>query len=105
VHSKQALKWRIKTKSNEEVRQDFVDLIVPQIRALGFDVPDTDCRFDETTGHFHYTEPDWNELKRVVSGNGPCNAERLATRRKAHEDGRWVREALEVRGGRQAAVA
>jgi ring-1,2-phenylacetyl-CoA epoxidase subunit PaaA len=94
VHSKQALKWKIKTKSNEQVRQEFVDMIVPQIRALGFDVPDTKCYHDEKTGHYHYTQPDWEELKRVVSGHGPCNAERLAARRKAHDEGRWVREAL-----------
>jgi ring-1,2-phenylacetyl-CoA epoxidase subunit PaaA len=76
------------------VRQEFVDLIVPQIRALGFDVPDPNCRYNETTGHYDYTEPDWDELKRVVNGDGPCNKERLEARRKAHEEGRWVREAL-----------
>jgi len=107
THSTQALKWRIKTKGNEQVRQEFVDLIVPQIRALGMDVPDKDCAFDETTGHHRYTQPDWNELKRVVNGDGPCNTERLSARRKAHEDGRWVREALAAardrRGTAQAA--
>jgi len=98
LHSKQALKWKIKTKSNEQVRQEFVDLIVPQIRALGLDVPDKECYYDEKTGHHHYTQPDWEELKRVVSGDGPCNAERLAVRRQAHEEGRWVREALAAKG-------
>ena len=96
-HTALAMRWRIKTKTNEQVRQEFVDLIVPQIRALGLDIPDKDCRFDEKTGHYHYTQPDWEELKRVVNGNGPCNKERLETRRKAHEEGRWVREALAVR--------
>ncbi len=94
VHTNLALRWKIKTKSNEQVRQEFVDLIVPQIRALGLEVPDEHCFFDEKTGHHHYTQPDWNELKRVVNGDGPCNAERLAVRRKAHEDGQWVREAM-----------
>ena len=94
THTQQSMRWRIKTKSNEQVRQEFVDHIVPQIRALGLEVPDKECYFDEKTGHYHYTQPDWEELKRVVNGGGPCNAERLATRRKAHEDGRWVREAL-----------
>ena len=100
VHSKLATKWKIKTKSNEQVRQEFVDLIVPQIRALGLDIPDKECYLDEKTGHYHYAQPDWEELKRVVSGNGPCNAERLATRRAAHEEGRWVREALAARATR-----
>ena len=104
VHSSQALRWRIKTKSNEQVRQEFVDLIVPQIRALGLEVPDPDCRFDERTGHHVYTQPDWNELKRVVNGDGPCNAERLAIRRKAHEEGRWVREAMAVKGHKERAA-
>ncbi|MBI3788622.1 MAG: 1,2-phenylacetyl-CoA epoxidase subunit A [Ignavibacteriales bacterium] len=94
VHTEQAMRWKIKTKTNEQVRQEFIDLIVPQIRALGFDVPDKNCYFDEASGHYHYTQPDWEELKRVVNGDGPCNAERLAVRRKAHNDGTWVREAL-----------
>jgi len=93
-HTAQAMKWRIKTKSNEQVRQEFVDHIVPQIRALGLDVPDSDCQFDQQTGHYRYSQPDWEELKRVVNGDGPCNKERLDIRRKAHEEGRWVREAL-----------
>lgn len=96
THSAQALKWRIKTKSNEQVRQEFIDLIVPQIRALGMDVPDNECVFDEERGHHKYTQPDWDELRRVINGDGPCNAERLEQRRKAHEEGRWVREAMAV---------
>ena len=100
-HTLLAMKWRIKTKSNEQVRQEFVDHIVPQIRAIGLDVPDKQCRFDEKTGHYFYTQPDWNELKRVINGDGPCNKERLDSRRKAHEDGRWVREALATKGGVQ----
>lgn len=94
VHTDQAMRWKIKTKTNEQVRQEFVDLIVPQIRALGFDVPDKNCYLDEATGHYRYTQPDWEELKRVVNGDGPCNVERLAVRRKVHEEGTWVREAL-----------
>jgi ring-1,2-phenylacetyl-CoA epoxidase subunit PaaA len=94
VHSQLALKWKIKTKSNEQVRQEFVDLIVPQIRALGFEVPDKYCSYDEKTGHYRYTQPDWEELKRVINGDGPCNKERLDSRRKTHAEGRWVREAL-----------
>jgi ring-1,2-phenylacetyl-CoA epoxidase subunit PaaA len=104
VHSIQALRWKIKTKSNEQVRQEFIDLIVPQIRALGLEVPDPECRFDEKTGHHRYTQPDWNELKRVVNGDGPCNAERLAVRRQAHDEGLWVREAMAVKGLRAKAA-
>ena len=105
THTAQSMRWKIKTKTNEQVRQEFVDHIVPQIRALGFDVPDKDCHFDKTSGHWHYTQPDWDELRRVVNGDGPMNKERLAVRRKAHEDGRWVREALAAKGKRQATVA
>ena len=94
VHSQLAMRWKIKTKTNEQVRQEFVDHIVPQIRALGMDVPDKSCGYDEKTGHWHYTQPDWEELKRVVNGDGPCNKERLEMRRRAHDEGRWVREAL-----------
>ncbi|HEY4612036.1 MAG TPA: Phenylacetic acid catabolic protein, partial [Bacteroidota bacterium] len=88
---------------NEQVRQEFIDLIVPQIRALGFDVPDANCKLNDQAGHYDYSQPDWEELKRVVNGNGPCNKERLETRRKAHEDGKWVREALAVSNKKVAA--
>ena len=101
-HTVRAMRWRIKTKTNDQVRQEFVDLIVPQIRALGLDVPDTECRLDEATGHYTFTRPDWNELKRVVNGDGPCNAERLAARQTAHDDGRWVREALAAKSSSSA---
>jgi ring-1,2-phenylacetyl-CoA epoxidase subunit PaaA len=99
-HTALAMKWRIKTKSNEQVRQEFVDHIIPQIRALGLDVPDKNCQFDPKTGHYKYSQPDWEELKRVVNGNGPCNKERLDVRRMAHEEGRWVREALAVKSAK-----
>ncbi len=105
AHTSQSIKWKIKTKTNEQVRQEFVDLIVPQIHALGFSVPDKDCHYDENTGHWHYAQPDWEELKRVVNGDGPCNKERLAVRNKAHDDGRWVREALAAKQQRKDVAA
>ncbi len=105
THSQQSLRWKIKTKTNEQVRQEFVDLIVPQIRALGLTVPDPDLRYDETTGHWLYTQPDWDELKRVVNGDGPCNKERLEVRRRAHDEGRWVREALAAHAARKQEAA
>jgi ring-1,2-phenylacetyl-CoA epoxidase subunit PaaA len=94
VHTQQAMKWKIKTKTNEQVRQEYVDLIVPQIHALGLTVPDPALRYDEKSQHWIYTQPDWEELKRVVNGDGPCNKERLDVRRRVHEEGRWMREAL-----------
>jgi len=93
-HTQQAIRWRIKTKTNDQVRQEFVDHIVPQIRALGLDVPDKECAFDEASGHYRFAQPDWDEFRRVVNGNGPMNAERLAVRKQVHDEGRWVREAL-----------
>jgi ring-1,2-phenylacetyl-CoA epoxidase subunit PaaA len=81
-----------------------VDHIVPQIRALGLDVPDAGCRLDETSGHYRFTAPDWNELRRVVNGDGPLNKERIAARKKAHDEGRWVREALAARAKKPVAA-
>ena len=103
AHTQQSLKWRIKTKTNAQVRQEYVDLIVPQIHALGLTIPDSALAFDEATGSWSYSQPDWEELKRVVNGDGPMNKERLDVRRKAHEDGRWVREALAAKRKEAAA--
>ena len=97
-HTARAMRWRIKTKTNDQVRQEFVDHIVPQIRAIGLEVPDRNCAYDEKSGHYRFTAPDWNELRRVVNGDGPMNKERLEARKKAHDDGRWVREALATKG-------
>ncbi|MBI2620116.1 MAG: 1,2-phenylacetyl-CoA epoxidase subunit A [Ignavibacteriales bacterium] len=103
-HTEKAMRWRIKTKTNDQVRQEFVDLIVPQIRALGLDVPDRDCVYDEAAGHYRFTQPDWEELKRVINGDGPMNKERLDVRRRSHEEGRWVREALAAKAKRANAA-
>ena len=88
------IRWRIKTKSNDQLRQEFVNELVPALRALDLSVPDPDLRYDEKTGNWIYGKIDWDEFWRVVRGDGPCNKERLEARRKAHEDGLWVREAL-----------
>ncbi len=88
------VRWGIKTKSNDELRQTFVNRMVPELRDLGLSLPDPDLRFDEETGDWATGEIDWEEFWRVVGGNGPCNKERMDARRKAHEEGRWVREAL-----------
>ncbi|MDJ1158107.1 1,2-phenylacetyl-CoA epoxidase subunit A [Chelatococcus sp. SYSU_G07232] len=92
-HSEASTRWKIKRFSNDELRQKFVDATVPQARYLGLTIPDPDLRFNEETGHWDYGAIDWEEFRQVIAGNGPCNADRMAARRKAHEDGAWVREA------------
>jgi ring-1,2-phenylacetyl-CoA epoxidase subunit PaaA len=89
----QSLAWGIKRDTNDEVRQKFVDMTVPQADVLGVTLPDPQLRWNEQRGHHDFGEIDWDEFMRVVKGDGPCNAQRLATRRRAHEDGAWVREA------------
>jgi ring-1,2-phenylacetyl-CoA epoxidase subunit PaaA len=88
------IRWGVKTKTNDELRQDFIDKIVPELHALELSIPDPELRFDEETGHWITGEIDWDEFWRVVKGHGPCNKERMQARIQAHEDGRWVREAL-----------
>jgi ring-1,2-phenylacetyl-CoA epoxidase subunit PaaA len=89
----QSMAWGIKRHTNDELRQRFVDMTVPQAEALGVTLPDAQLRWNDGRGHYDFGEVDWAEFKQVVSGNGPCNAERISNRRKAHEDGAWVREA------------
>ncbi|MGC4942765.1 1,2-phenylacetyl-CoA epoxidase subunit PaaA [Kribbella sp. DT2] len=93
THSEQSMAWGIKRHGNDELRQRFVDMTVPQADVLGLRVPDDGLTLDEETGRYSFTQPDFAELYEVVKGNGPCNQERLAHRVKAHEDGAWVREA------------
>ncbi len=88
------VEWRIKSQANEDARQQFLDGYVPQIWELGLTVPDPELRKDEETGRWHYTEPDWAELKRVVTGNGPRTAERLEFRRRSREETAWVRDVV-----------
>jgi len=94
-HSDTLLRWGVKVRSNDELRQEFVNEMVPEIHALGLTVPDPDLHYDEESGNWVYGEIDWDEFWRVVKGDGPCNAERMAARRGAHERGQWVREAME----------
>jgi ring-1,2-phenylacetyl-CoA epoxidase subunit PaaA len=101
-HSARSMAWGIKRHSNDELRQRFVDMTVPQAEALGVTLPDPQLRWNEARGHHDFGEPDWDELTRVISGDGECNAERVAVRRAAHEDGAWVREAAAAYAGRQA---
>jgi ring-1,2-phenylacetyl-CoA epoxidase subunit PaaA len=92
-NSARSMAWGVKRHSNDELRQRFVDMTVPQARALGVTLPDPELRWNEERGHHDFGEPDWAELDAVIRGNGPCNAQRMAHRRAAHEDGTWVREA------------
>jgi len=94
VHSAQSMAWKIKMNTNDELRQKFVDETVPQAEYLGLRVPDDDLSFDESSGHYSFTGPDWDEFNDVISGNGPCNNERLNARVKAWDDGAWVREGM-----------
>jgi ring-1,2-phenylacetyl-CoA epoxidase subunit PaaA len=92
-HSDQSTRWKIKRFSNDELRQKFVDATVPQAHYLGLTIPDPKLYFDEATRHWIFGDIDWEEFRQVLAGNGPCNRDRLAARRKAHEEGAWVREA------------
>ncbi|TAK48786.1 MAG: 1,2-phenylacetyl-CoA epoxidase subunit A [Saprospiraceae bacterium] len=92
-HSEQAFKWKIKRKSNDELRQQFVDATIPQAGLLGLTVPDPALRWNAERGHYDFSPINWDEFWNVVKGNGPCNRERIAARQKACDDGAWVREA------------
>lgn len=92
-NSKQLLAWKIKQKSNDELRQTFIDRTVPQAEAIGLKIPDSNLKFNSETGHYEFSDIDWDEFWNVVKGNGPCNKERLKQRQNAFKDGKWVREA------------
>lgn len=95
------MRWGIKTKTNDELRQNFIDQIVPELHDLGLSIPDPDLRYDEQSGHWITGEINWDEFWRVVKGHGPCNKERMEARIQAHEQGKWVREALSAYAQRQ----
>ncbi len=92
-HTAQSMKWKIKRKSNDELRQYFVDMTVPQAEFLGLKIPDPELKWNEERGHYDFGEINWEEFWQVVKGHGPCNKERLDARRAAWEKGEWVREA------------
>ena len=87
------MNWKIKRSTNDELRQLFVDVTVPQAEMIGLTIPDKDLKLNKETGHYETGEINWAEFWEVVKGNGPCNKERVDARRKAKEDGLWVREA------------
>jgi ring-1,2-phenylacetyl-CoA epoxidase subunit PaaA len=100
-NSENAMKWRIKRETNDELRQRFVNQTMPQIDYLGLTVPDKNLKWNEAKKGFDFSEPDWTEFKNVIKGNGPCNKERLASRNKSHNEGAWVREAASAYAKKQ----
>ena len=101
MHSTDSQRWKIKRFSNDELRQKFVDFTVPQAQFLGLTLPDPLLRWNETDQRHDFGPIDWHEFNRVLKGNGPCNAERLAARRAAHAEGAWVREAAMAHAEKQ----
>jgi ring-1,2-phenylacetyl-CoA epoxidase subunit PaaA len=93
THSELSMKWKIKRFTNDGLRQRFLDATVPQAQYLGLTIPDPELRFNEETGHWQHGPIDWDEFARVLAGDGPCNRQRLAHRRRTEADGAWVREA------------
>lgn len=93
TNSDQSIKWKIKRKTNDELRQNFVDMIAEQIKLLDMTLPDPDLKWNAERQHYDFGEINWDEFWNVVKGNGPCNKQRLIARNKAHDDGAWVREA------------
>lgn len=93
AHSAQSMAWRIKRHSNDELRQKFIDMSVPQAEYCGLTIPDPALRWNEERGHYDFGEIDWTEFNEILKGNGPCNRERINARKKAYDDGKWVREA------------
>lgn len=92
-HTEQSMKWKIKRKTNDELRQQFVDVTVGQAEILGITIPDPDLKWNEARGHYDFGEIDWDEFWQVVKGNGPCNRDRLKARNQAYDNGAWVRDA------------
>ncbi len=103
TNSDQSMKWKIKRKTNDELRQQFVDMIAVQVKVLGMTLPDPELKWNENRNHYDFGEINWDEFWRVVKGNGPCNKQRLAARNKAHEEGAWVRAAALAYAEKKAA--
>jgi ring-1,2-phenylacetyl-CoA epoxidase subunit PaaA len=103
IHSSDSKRWKIKRFSNDELRQKFVDFTVHQANFLGLTIPDPELRWNEAEQRHNFGPIDWSEFEQVLKGNGPCNAERLATRRAAHSEGAWVREAATAYAEKQRA--
>jgi ring-1,2-phenylacetyl-CoA epoxidase subunit PaaA len=102
-HSAQSMAWKIKLFSNDDLRQKFVDICVPQAEVLGLELPDPQLRWNEQRGHYDFGPIDWDEFSAVLRGDGPCNAQRLAHRRRVHAEGEWVRAAAAAYAAKHSA--
>ena len=96
THTEQSIAWKIKRETNDDLRQKFVDMTVPQAKYLGLELPDPDLTWNEERGHHDFGDIDWDEFWQVVKGNGPCNRERIKNKVRAWEDGAWVRDAAKA---------
>ena len=105
VHSAQSMRWKIKLNSNDELRQKFIDETAKQAEYLGLTVPDPELQWNEARGHYDIGPINWDEFFEVIKGNGPCNRERVRTRKQAYEEGAWVREAALAHAAKKAAHA
>ncbi len=105
THSEQSMAWKIKRFSNDDLRQRFVDMCAQQASVLTLDIPDPDLSWNEQRQAYDFTQPDYGELMQVIKGNGPCNRQRVANRRRAHEEGAWVREAAAAYAAKAAGRA
>jgi ring-1,2-phenylacetyl-CoA epoxidase subunit PaaA len=103
THSEQSMAWKIKRVSNDDLRQQFVDMTVPQADYLGLAIPDPDLRWNEQRGHYDFGPIDWDEFWQVVKGNGPMNRERIRHKLAAWDEGAWVREAASAHAAKRAA--
>jgi ring-1,2-phenylacetyl-CoA epoxidase subunit PaaA len=103
TNSDMSMKWKIKRKTNDELRQQFVDMVAEQIKILGMTLPDKDLKWNEERKHYDFGSIDWEEFWQVVKGNGPCNKQRLEARRNAWEEGQWVREAAAAHATKKVA--
>ena len=103
THTERSMAWGIKLETNDQLRQKFIDMTVPQAEFIGLQIPDPDLRWNEERGHYDFGPIDWDEFWTVVKGNGPCNRERIAHKRKAWDDGAWVREAALAHAAKERA--
>lgn len=94
AHSSQSMQWKIKRQSNDELRQKFVDQTVTQAQVIGITIPDPELKWNEERGHYDFGEIDWQEFQQVISGNGPCNRQRMKHHIRAHQEGAWVKGAV-----------
>ena len=103
-HTRQSMEWKIKRISNDDLRRQFVDATVPQAEYAGLTIPDPDLRWNEERGHYDFGEIDWDEFWNVLRGNGPCNRDRIEHKRRAWDEGAWVREAAAAYAAKQGAT-